>query len=63
MIKTLLKGQCGSNHVVPNSNFLKNIIKYLKQKNIGGFVRNLFRLLKGQYGTNRSVFDACFMNI
>ena len=29
--------------------------KYLKQKKTGGFVRNLFRLLKGQYGTNRNI--------
>ena len=35
----------------------------LKQKRFGGFVRNLFRLLKGQYGTNHSIPDSCFMYI
>ena len=60
MIKTLLKGQYGSNHIVPNSNFLKT---FEIEKKIGGFVRNLIRLLKGQYGTNHSAFDSCFINI
>ena len=33
----------------------------LKQKRFGGFVRNLFILLKGQYGANHSILDSCFM--
>ena len=31
----------------------------MKQKKIGGFVRNLFILLNGQHGAIHSVLDSC----
>ena len=59
MIKTLLKGQYGSNRVDPYSNYLK-ILETGKNWRV---CQKLFRLLKGEYGTNHSVLDFSFMSI
>ena len=56
MIKTFLKDKTGQIIL-----FLIQIYsKYLKRKEIRGFVRGLFSVLKGQYGSNQIFPDSSF---
>ena len=54
MIKTFLKGQYGSNRIVPNLDFFEI---FETEKKLEGLLETLFRVLKRESRINRFVLD------